>query len=45
MSDIISPTQSAFILKRLITDNILAAYETLHTMNTRFGGEGEWVSC
>lgn len=38
---IISPNQSAFILGRLITDNILAAYETLHMMHTRmFGKKG-----
>jgi hypothetical protein len=32
---IISPYQSAFIPGRLITDNILAVYETLHIMHTK----------
>jgi hypothetical protein len=36
---IISPTQSVFILGRLITDNILVAYETLHTMHTGMRGK------
>jgi hypothetical protein len=35
LPEIIYPTQSAFIPRKLITDNILAAYETLHSMQTR----------
>ena len=36
---IISPTQSAFIPGQLITDNILATYEMLHTMHSRMWGK------
>jgi hypothetical protein len=35
---LISHNQSTFIHGRLIADNILAAYETLHTMHTRMYG-------
>ena len=36
---IISPTQSAFVPGRLITNNILVAYETLYTMHVRKKGK------
>jgi hypothetical protein len=40
---IISPNQSAFLLGRLITYNVLTAYETLHTMHTRLWSKVSFI--
>jgi hypothetical protein len=42
--NIISPYQSAFIPGRLITNNFLAAYETLHTMHSRMYGRKGYMA-
>jgi ribonuclease HI len=41
---IISPTQSAFVPGRLITDNVLLAYEITHMMHRRKGGRDGLVA-
>lgn len=39
LAEVISYNQSAFILGRIIFDNVMIAYDTLHTMKNRQKGQ------
>jgi hypothetical protein len=44
LAEIISPSQSAFIPRRLITNNVLIAFEALHTMDTWLKGKEGYMA-
>ena len=39
LDDIISPNQSAFVPGQMIFDNVMIAYETIHTMKEKHSGK------
>ena len=44
LNSIISEAQSAFIVDRVITDNILIAFEPLHHMKTQCSGKTSFMA-
>ncbi|KAE8819291.1 retrotransposon protein [Hordeum vulgare] len=44
LSEVISPTQSAFVPGRLLMDNVLLAYEVIHYMRNRRHGKENYAA-